>query len=269
VQRLFKAILPDKSATEFQGKQNIIWAISETIKSLGTNVDISAVTNQIEAILDQAVKIQPNAISDTKGIFGKTVDISKIDFEKLKKQFEKSKKRTEIERLKALLSLRLVALVALNHSRMDFIAKFQEMIKEYNAGSANVEEIFNQLIEFAKKLNEEEKRHIAEGLTEEELALFDILMKPAPSMKESEIKQVKKVARDLLETLKRDKLVLEWRKRMQSRANVKLAIEKMLDNLPAVFTKPLYEQKCQYVYQHVYDSYYGEGKGLYAGTSTG
>jgi type I restriction enzyme R subunit len=259
----FKAILPDKNATEFQGKHSVLNVIAEKIKSLGPEIDISEVTRQIEAILDQSVKIQPTAISDTKGLYGKTVDLSKIDFEKLKKQFDKAKKRTELEKLKALISLKLLSLVALNRSRMDFMAKFQAMIEEYNAGSANVEEIFKQLVDFAQKLNDEEKRHIVEGLSEEELALFDILMKPAPEMKPGEIKQVKKVARELLESLKDGKLVLEWKKRLESRAKVKLAIEEKLDSLPPAFTKPIYEQKCQLVYQHVYDSYYGEGKSLY------
>ena len=45
------------------------------------------------------------------------------------------------------------------------------------------------------------------------------------------------------------------RKRQQGRASVKLAIEDMLDKLPEVFTKELYEQKCNQVWQHVYDVY--------------
>jgi type I restriction enzyme R subunit len=112
-------------------------------------------------------------------------------------------------------------------------------------------------------LNDEEKRGLREGLTEEELAIFDILMKPAPEMKEKEVTEVKRVARELLNTLKKDKLVLEWRKRLQSRATVKMAIEESLDRLPKVFGKDLYDQKCQFVYQHIYDAYYGEGKSIY------
>jgi type I restriction enzyme R subunit len=264
IRRIFQAILPDKKANEFHSKQSVLTVIAEKIRSLGPEVDISSVTGQIEAILDKSVKIQPSAISDTKGVYGKAVDLSKIDFEKLKKQFEKSRKRTEIEKLKAMISLKLIALVALNKSRMDYMAQFQKMIDEYNAGSANVEQIFQQLVDFAQMLNDEEKRGIREGLSEEELAIFDILMKPAPEMKDKEVKEVKEVARELLETLKEDKLVLEWRKRLQSRARVKLGIEEMLDRLPPVYTKELYRQKCESVYQHVYDAYYGEGKSIYA-----
>jgi type I restriction enzyme R subunit len=63
-----------------------------------------------------------------------------------------------------------------------------------------------------------------------------------------------------------EKLVLDWRKRQQSRAAVKLAIEEELDRLPEAFTARLYEQKCASIYQHVYDSYFGRGKSIYAAT---
>jgi len=59
------------------------------------------------------------------------------------------------------------------------------------------------------------------------------------------------------------RLVLDWRKRHQARAAVQLQIETILDRLPEVYDRNLYSQKCQLVYQHVYDSYYGAGKSLY------
>ena len=95
-------------------------------------------------------------------------------------------------------------------------------------GSLNVEEFFQRLLELAQQLNEEEKRGISEGLSEEELALFDILTKPEMKLTEKGRKLVKKTARELLETLKREKLVLDWRKRQASRADVKVSIKKIL-----------------------------------------
>ena len=94
----------------------------------------------------------------------------------------------------------------------------------------------------------------------DELAL---LMKPAPKMPEKERRQVKKVARDLLDLLKGEKLVLDWRKKEMTRAGVWQTIEIMLDYLPEVFDKPLYEKKCDAVYQHVYDAYYGQDRSVY------
>jgi type I restriction enzyme, R subunit len=62
-------------------------------------------------------------------------------------------------------------------------------------------------------LNEEEQRGIVEKLTEEELALFDLLKQPELSDKEKD--KVKSATNELLITLKASKLVLDWRKRQQ------------------------------------------------------
>jgi type I restriction enzyme R subunit len=65
--------------------------------------------------------------------------------------------------------------------------------------------------------------------------------------------------------LKREKLVLDWRKRQQSRAQVRVTVEKILDRgLPEVYTEALFQQKTESVFQHIYESYYGAGKGIYA-----
>ena len=82
---------------------------------------------------------------------------------------------------------------------------------------------------------------------------------------EKEKNLVNKVARDLLTTLKAEKLVLDWRKRQQSRAEVIVTIGKILDKgLPEKYTGDVYHQKCEIVYQHIYDSYLGEGRSIYA-----
>jgi type I restriction enzyme R subunit len=57
-------------------------------------------------------------------------------------------------------------------------------------------------------------------------------MKPDISLTEKEKLDVKKVAKELLETLKQEKLVLDWRRRQKTKAEVKVAIEEILDQLP-------------------------------------
>ncbi len=116
-----------------------------------------------------------------------------------------------------------------------------------------------------RELSEEEQRGIREGLTEEELAIFDILTKPDMTLTRKQEKQVKQAAKGLLETLRREKLGLDWRKRAQTRAQVLLAIEDILDrNLPEVYDEKKYQEKCEYVYQHVYDSYRDAHSSIYA-----
>jgi type I restriction enzyme R subunit len=137
------------------------------------------------------------------------------------------------------------------------------MIDEYNAGSINVETFFKRLVEFSRSLQEEEQRAIKENLSEEELAIFDLLTKPDMKLTKKQEQEVKKVAKELLETLKLEKLVLDWRKRQQSRAAVRQCIEVILDRLPEPFTTDVYRRKCDAVYQHVYDSYFGQDSSVY------
>ena len=49
----------------------------------------------------------------------------------------------------------------------------------------------------------------------------------------------------------------------QSRAAVYTTVKNVLDELPRAYTPELYQQKCDSVYQHVYDSYQGEGTSIY------
>jgi type I restriction enzyme R subunit len=58
-----------------------------------------------------------------------------------------------------------------------------------------------------------------------------------------------------LSTLKPEKLVWDWRRRQQSKAAVKVAIEEALDQLPESYSTEAYQRKCQEVYQHVYECY--------------
>ena len=70
-----------------------------------------------------------------------------------------------------------------------------------------------------------------------------------------EEKQVKMVARDMLQTLMARALVLDSRTRQQTRAAVRLCIEEWLTKLSSVYTAAIYQSKCEAVYQHVYDMY--------------
>lgn len=76
------------------------------------------------------------------------------------------------------------------------------MIDEYNIGQMNLDQFFNALMQLAQELNEEEQRHVAENLTEEQLTVFDLLTKPEPKVNKDGIEEIKEVANDLLRTLK-------------------------------------------------------------------
>ena len=258
---LYRAVKPDPAAAELAPRCGCILAIAERIRTTADPPDISHVMQGIEELLDQSIAAVPFTIGDNKGGY---FDLSKIDFEALRKKFEKSKPaNTDLEHLKAAVRAQLERMVRLNRTRADYLEKFQELIESYNAGSRNIEEIFRELLNLASILTQEQTRHMRENLSEEELTIFDILTRPGPDLTPEEQEEVKKVARQLLEKMK-DLLVIGWRQRVGSRARVRLAIEDALDEgLPRAYSKELFQAKCMAVFEHVYESYQGEGRSVY------
>lgn len=111
---------------------------------------------------------------------------------------------------------------------------------------------------FAQDLSVEEERHFREGLSEEELSVFDLLTQADLPLGEEDERQVKVLARTLLATLKRDKLQIDWRKYQQSRSAVRVTIEQALDEgLPDVYDIPTYQQAADAVFEHVFELYAG------------
>jgi type I restriction enzyme R subunit len=265
VVKLYKAVLPDPAAGEFGPLVKLFSIMVERIRLLDPEVDISEVMEGVNMVLDESITARSFVIPESKD--EDPVDLSRVDFEALRKRFEQGRKNTEAEKLRGRVNSKLRQMVRLNKTRTDYQEKLQRLIDQYNSGSLNIDLYFKELIKMAQDLNEEDQRAISEGLSEEELALFDLLTKPEISITERERAEVKKVARDLLNTLKKEKLVLDWRKRQQARAAVRIAVEKKLDELPDAFNEAIYWTKVEAVYQHVYDSYYGQGRGIYAEAS--
>ena len=261
---LFKSLLPDAAAYEFSPICNVFKVVAEKIRSELPVVDISAVMADVEALLNRSIAAGGYVMPPVSNDPSRYIDLSQIDFEALKAQFDKGRKSIEVQKLRAQIAVKLAQMVKLNRTRIDFLEEFQKMIDEYNAGSSNVEAFFAKLMAFTKKLNAEEKRGLAEQLTEEELVIFDLLIKPNITLNPKETAEVKKVAKALLAKLKQEKLVLDWRKQQTTRAMVFTTIKDILDQLPRAYTKELYDQKCDVVYQHFYESYMGQGKSFYA-----
>jgi type I restriction enzyme R subunit len=259
VDRIFHAILPDFAANEFGPDRKAIVVIAAKIRALVEPADISPVMGRVDDLLDRSIAPAGYSIS----YIDPPADLSKIDFDALQERIGARRKHIEIEKLRGAVNMELVQLLSRNKARMDYYDQFQKLIDDYNSGATNADQFFAQLVSFVRDLDAEEQRHIAENLSEEELAIFDILTRPDMKLSRQEREKVKEVSRDLLDTLKAERLVLDWRKRQQTRAGVQLAIEEALDQLPEAYTPETYHAKCDLVYQHVYDSYYGDRRSIY------
>ncbi len=257
IARVFKAVKPDPICLELIEDVTLLCVIGKKIKELTPAADISEVMKEVESLLDDSIATEGYVITrDIDPDAEPLIDLSKIDFDMLKGKFKKARKRTEAEKLKALINRKLKEMITQNRSRMDYLERFQQMIDQYNSGSKNIEELFEELVNLAKDLKEEDKRAMREELSEEELAIFDILTKPDPKLTRKEETEVKRIVRELLDKLKKEKLVLDWKKTQQRKAVVKDFIEEFFDErLPESYGTDIFQEKCDMTFLHVYDQY--------------
>jgi type I restriction enzyme R subunit len=147
---------------------------------------------------------------------------------------------------------KLNQMLAINPERMDYYRKYQEIIADYNREKdrATVEATFARLAELARNLDAEQIRSAQEGLSEDELALFDLLFRENISKADRE--RVKQASRTLLASL--TALLLstpEWTKNTQTQADVRVCI---LDNLWEALPRPPFsEQDAEALSNRVYD----------------
>lgn len=183
----------------------------------------------------------------------KQIDLSKLNIEKLKEEYKDAPyKNIEIADLRAFISDKLLQMIERNVTRVPFAQKLQEIIDRYNSGNSSNENYFDDLMDFVNKMKEEDLRAAREGLTDEELEIFDLLKKEKLTKEEEQ--SVKLAAKKLLHRLKDDRpkvLINDWHKDTQTRMQVQTAIKKVLDeSLPQSYDREVYSTKCDVVFDH-------------------
>lgn len=188
---------------------------------------------------------------------GKVIDLSKIDVEKLKTEIKTAKyKAIEIDDLKAFIEKALQQMLNRNCTRQKFSQRFRSIIDRYNAGGTENEDYYEQLLKLIEELKAEEKRPEAEGLTEEELEIFDMLI-AGKKLTKAEEQAVKLSAKNLFKKLSENKaelMVVDWYRDEQPRAKVKSAIEESLNaDLPMSYDKEMFAAKTDLLLTHFID----------------
>ncbi|MFA5192654.1 MAG: type I restriction enzyme endonuclease domain-containing protein, partial [Verrucomicrobiia bacterium] len=183
-------------------------------------------------------------------------DLSTIDFDKLKEDFKDvPQKNIEIADLRAFIQKKLEQMLKENATRTDFATRLQGIIDRYNAGSSSADNYFEELLKFAKDLKAESERRIREGLTEDELEMFDLLKKDR--MSKDETQKVRLAAKSLLRRLREETpkvLVQDWFKDVQSKLRVRSAVEAVLHkHLPESYDRVVFTEKCNNVFDLMFN----------------
>ena len=250
----FKALLTEPAALQFAERHDNIEAIYKKLMERRDTADVTAVLKDLHRIVNAAIR------TDTPGddqAAGRTYDLSKINMEKLRDEFAKKVKRkaTALKDIRDVVEARLAQMLGKNATRMDYQKRYEDIVADYNndKNRVTIEETFRRLMELADSLDDEQNRHVREGLSEEELALFDLLKRDGLSRKDRE--RVKQASRDLLAAIQQRLGQLDrfWEKE-QTKSDVEVYIlDKVYADLPTPpFTAADKEAVAAHVYQHVW-----------------
>jgi type I restriction enzyme R subunit len=247
----FKALLMEPAAFTFAERHDNIEAIYKKLSERRDTADVTEVLREIHKIVNEAIRAQQPGEDQAEGL---TVDLSQVNFEKLRDEFAKriTRKRSALQDICSVVEAKLASMLSRNPHRMDYYKRYQEIVGEYNREKdrATVEETFAKLVALANSLDEEQQRAAREGLTEEELALFDLLGKERISKDDRE--RVKQSSKALLAALQgRLRQLNQWTDREQTKAEVKVFV---LNHVYQALPIPPYtERQVQEAADGIYD----------------
>ena len=264
----FRACITISGINEYRQQYDAINIIYKSLQKDRDKADIADIIRKLHEVVDNVIQTYNN---DTTADDFTTYDISKIDFDRLRKEFERTpSKNTTVQNLKHAIEQRLHRMIQQNPLRTDFQKHFEQIVEEYNREKdrVTIENTFEELLRFVDSLDKESLRAMQEGLDEESLAIFDLLVKPDLSSRD--IKQIKEVAYKLLFELKSEKLRIDnWREKQATRDDVKVEIANFLWNertgLPKSYSEEELGSKTDEVYLHVFQQYPNEQPSVYSG----
>jgi type I restriction enzyme, R subunit len=230
-----RALLTEPSAQPYFERHDNIEAIFKKLTERRETADVTELLKELHRIVNEAIRAAGPGDDRAEGL---TVDLSTIDFEKLRDEFASKIKRknTVLQDIRQVVEDKLAAMVANNPLRMDYYRRYLEIIADYNRehDRTTVEDTFRRLVELIDSLDKEQERAAREGLNEEELALFDLLYRER--ITESEKEALKQASKSLLETVTRAiASVPHWTANEQTKAKVRTTI---LDSLYLVLPDP-------------------------------
>jgi len=247
----FKALLMEPSALALAERHDNIEAIYKKLQDRRDTADVTEVLKELHRIVNEAIRAAAPGGDHAEGL---TVDLSQIDFEKLRNEFaEKVRRRhAALQDIREVVEKKLAQMLARNPLRMDYYKKYQEIIADYNREKdrATVEATFAQLVALAATLDAEQRRAAEEGLSEDELALFDLLFKASISKKDRE--RLKQASQGLLASLRGLLAPMPgWLQNAATQAEVKVFIlDRLYESLPR---PPFTEDETAEIASRVFD----------------
>ena len=256
--RMFKYIEKGEVSDDTVHYKNAISAVYDQLQEKRVHADNSALMSHINQIVSGYVAVVHMGVEGL--VESKKFDISKIDFDRLRREFEKvQNKNLLLKDLQELVEQRLAKMLKNNPLRIDYYQRYQDIVDEYNKDNKKDEIaiIFENLIKLVNDLDEEQKRYVKEGFdSDEELTIYDLLIS-GQSLSKEDIKKVKKLAQEMLFKIKARIHELDhWRDKEETQSIISVMIRDLLwANLPESYSDNEIVSYKQTLYEYVYNTY--------------
>ena len=255
--RLMKYIDRDDITDHTRREYEAIAAIYAELKKKRKYVNTTDLMVMINTIISSYIEIQhmPTMIREEPRRF----DISAIDFDLLRREFAKVKKKNLVLKdLEELIRMKLDKMLFANPERINYYERYQQIIDDYNSEQdrATIEKTFMDLMDLANSMNQEEQRYVREGFaSDEELSLYDMLFRE--DLSKNDIKKLKEVAASLLRKIKTKISELDhWTDKQETKAAVDNLIRDTLwAQLPECYDEVSISVYRQQIYEYVYTRY--------------
>ena len=252
-----KYIDRDNITNHTRKEYEAIAAIYAELQKKRKHVNTTDLMVQINAIISSYIEIQhtPMMIREEPRRF----DISAIDFDLLRREFAKVKKKNLVLKdLEELIRMKLDKMLFANPERINYYERYQQIIDDYNSEQdrATIEKTFMDLMDLANSMNQEEQRYVREGFaSDEELSLYDMLFRE--DLSKNDIKKLKEVAAALLQKIKAKISELDhWTDKQETKAAVDNLIRDTLwAQLPECYDEVSISVYRQQIYEYVYTRY--------------
>lgn len=257
LKRLMKYTDRDDVTGHMRRQWEAIAAIYGMLQKKRKHTDTTDLMVEINAIINDYVEIepqQPNAITASPRF-----DISAIDFDLLRREFAKTRRKNLLMRdLDEAIRRQLDKMVFANPKRIDYYERYREIIQSYNGEQdrATIEKTFLDLMDLADRMSREEQRYAREGFaSDEELSLYDMLFRD--DLSKNDIKKLKTAASDLLRKIKTKISELDhWTDKQETRAVVDTLIRDVLwETLPECYNNDDITEYREKVYEYVFTRY--------------
>lgn len=249
----FRALVTEPTAYAYAERHDNIEVIYKKLTERRDTADVTELLKELHRIVNEAIRTQEPGEDQVEGL---TFDLSRIDLEKLRNEFAKkvTRKASAIQDIRVLVEQKLADMLARNPARMDYQLKYDQIVFEYNQEKDRtlIEETFRKLAELVYGMDEELQRATREGLADEELALFDVLLKEKKDgIDKAARERVKQASRELFAAVKArlSELNRFWEKEQTKGEVETLILDHVYTSLP---TPPFTDDEKKLIAENVY-----------------